>query len=322
MTYHIIAPDNLDQAGLDLLAAADGVSYAAFPKLARADLMAMGNQVDALIIRSATTVDAEMFEALPNLKAIARAGVGVDNVDLPSATQRGVVVMNTPDGNTIATTEHTFAMILALARHIPQAYLSMKNGKWDRKSFMGIELKGKTLGIFGFGRVGQQVAKRALAFDMTVIAYDPFIPAEGAQKLGVEMVDLDGLFAQSDYLTLHAIATPETKGIINTANIAKMKDGVRIVNVARGTLINDADLAAAIQAGKVAGAALDVFATEPPPADHLLLAGLDQVIHTPHLGASTEEAQIAVGVQATECVLAALLQGEYRNVVNPDVLKK
>lgn len=318
---HIIVPDNLDQIGLDMLASTEGVTFEAAKKMPRAELIQKGEAVTALIIRSATTVDTEMFNALPNLKAIARAGVGVDNVDLDVATERNVVVMNAPDGNTIATAEQTMAEMLALARHLPQAHLSMKEGKWDRNSFMGTELRGKTLGIVGFGRVGQAVAKRALAFEMSVIAFDPF-PNEAASKaLGVPLVTLDELFAQADYITLHAVSTPESKNMINATNIAKMKDGVRIVNVARGSLIQEADLAEAIKSGKVAGAALDVYTEEPPSADNPLV-GLAGVIHTPHLGASTLEAQNEVAVQAVNNLLNAVLKGEYRNVVNPGVLSK
>jgi D-3-phosphoglycerate dehydrogenase len=318
---HILVPDNLDQVGLDILSQTAGVTFEAPAKITRAEFLARAPHADALIIRSGTQVDAEAFAALSRVKAIARAGVGVDNVDLALATERGVVVMNAPDGNTIATAEQTMAEMLALARHLPQAHLSMKEGKWDRKTFMGTELRGKTLGIIGFGRVGQAVAKRARAFEMHILAYDPYISADKAAEIGATMIDLDTLFAQSDYITLHAVATKETKEIINAANLAKMKDGVRIINVARGTLINEADLAEALKKGKVAGAALDVYAVEPPPAENPLL-GLPNVIHTPHLGASTLEAQNEVAIQATHNLLDALLKGEYRNVVNPDVLAK
>ncbi|MBZ0304574.1 MAG: phosphoglycerate dehydrogenase, partial [Anaerolineae bacterium] len=204
---HIIVPDNLDQVGLDMLAATPGITYEAPAKMTRAELLAKASTADGLIIRSATTVDQEMFDALTQIKAIARAGVGVDNVDLELATQRGVVVMNAPDGNTIATAEQTLALMLALARHVPQAYLSMREGKWDRKTFMGTELRGKTLGMIGFGRVGQAVAKRALAFEMTVLAYDPYVTLEVGQALGVSLLSLDEIFARADYLTLHSVAT-------------------------------------------------------------------------------------------------------------------
>jgi D-3-phosphoglycerate dehydrogenase len=317
---HIIIPDNLHKAGLKLLDAADGLTYEAPDSITREELIAKAGEADALIIRSASTVDAEMFDALTRVKVIGRAGVGVDNVDLDIATQRGVVVMNAPDGNTYATAEHTMAMMLALARHVAPAYMSMRAGKWDRKSFMGVELRGKTLGIVGFGRVGQAVAKRAAAFEMTVIAHDPYIPQDVADAAGVPLMGLDELFAQSDFLTLHAVVTDETRHMINVNSIAGMKDGVRIINVARGALIDDHDLAVAIKFGQVAGTAVDVYAEEPPPDDHPLL-GLEGVLHTPHLGASTHDAQREVAVQATECVINALLHGQYKNVVNPAALQ-
>lgn len=316
---HIIVPDNLDRVGLDILDSTEGVTYIAPEKMTRADLLAVAAEADGLIIRSASKIDKEMFDALTKVKAIARAGVGVDNVDLEEATRRGVIVMNAPDGNTVATAEQTLAEMLSLARHIPQAYASMKDGKWDRKSFMGSELRGKTLGILGFGRVGRAVAKRALAFEMEVIAYDPFVVADNLQLGGATLVDLDDLFKRSDYITLHAVATAETRQIIRAENIAKMKHGVRIINVARGSLIHDVDLAEALKSGKVSGAALDVFDPEPPNPDNPLL-GLPNVIHTPHLGASTLEAQNEVAIQATNSLLKALLKGEFENVVNPAVL--
>jgi D-3-phosphoglycerate dehydrogenase len=244
----------------------------------------------------------------------------VDNVDIPEATRRGIVVVNTPDGNTISTAEMTFGLMLALARSIPQAHNSLAGGKWDRKSFMGVELRGKTLGVVGFGRIGRAVAKRALAFEMTVIAYDPYIPADVGADMGVEMVDLDAIYRRSDFITLHALLTDETRDMINATTIAKMKKGVRIIDAARGALINEADLAEGIKSGKVAGAALDVYPTEPPPADDPLI-GLANVVHTPHLAASTEDAQIVVAVDAAKLVVDALLNGRYANVVNPDVLK-
>lgn len=318
---HIIVPDNLDQAGLDILDAAEGITYDAAAKMPREELLANAPKATGLIIRSASTIDAEMFEALTNVKAIARAGVGVDNIDLNIATERGVVVMNAPDGNTIATAEQTLAVMLSLARHLPKAYVSMVEGRWDRKAYTGTELRGKTLGIVGFGRVGQAVAKRAQAFEMSVIAFDPFIPTDIAQKADVRLVSLDELYAEANYISLHAVVTDETRDMINAESIDKMKDGVRIINVARGALINEVDLADAIKMGKVAGAGVDVYSTEPPEAGHPLI-GLDGVVHTPHLGASTEEAQIDVAVQATHNLLNALQKGEYNNVVNPDVLSQ
>jgi D-3-phosphoglycerate dehydrogenase / 2-oxoglutarate reductase len=317
---HILVPDNLDKAGLNMLNAANGVTVQAAAKMSRDEVLAVIGNADAMIIRSATTVDRAMMEAAPKLKLIGRAGVGVDNVDLAAATDRGIVVMNAPDGNTIATAELALGLMLALARHIPSAHSSMAAGKWDKKSFMGVELRGKTLAIVGFGRVGKAVAKRALAFEMTVIAYDPFVSVEAGAAQGVEIVSLDDIYARADYITLHAVATSENQHMINKDTLAKMKRGVRIVNDSRGVLINEADLAEAVRNGHVAGAALDVFNTEPIEAGNPLV-NLPGIIHLPHLGASTSEAQDAVAVQIAQNVIDGL-HGEYRNVVNPDVLKK
>ena len=321
MTYHVVVPDSVHPSAVDVLKQASGLEFVAPGQMSRADLIAAVPAADALIIRSASKIDAEVLANASSLKMIARAGVGVDNVDIPEATRRGVVVMNTPDGNTISTAEHTFGLMLALARHIPQAHATMLAGKWDRKSFMGVELRGKTLGVVGFGRIGRAVAKRALAFEMTVITADPYIPADVAADLGVELVALDDLYARADFISLHSLLNDETRNMINRDSIAKMKPGVRIVDAARGALINEADLAEAIKSGQVAGAALDVFAQEPPPADDPLI-GLPGVIHTPHLAASTTDAQIVVAVEAAQLVVDALTKGEFRNVVNPAVLKR
>jgi len=229
--------------------------------------------------------------------------------------------MNTPNGNTIATAEHTFGLMLALARHIPQGHKSMQEGRWDRKLFMGVELRGKTLGIVGLGRIGRAVATRAIAFEMNVIAYDPYVPRDIAHTIGVELVDLEEIYRQSDFITLHTIVTEETRHMINELSLSKMKEGVRIVNAARGALIHDQDLANAIQSGKVAGVAMDVYETEPPPADHPLI-GLDEVIDTPHLAASTSDAQVTVAEEAAHLMVDGLLNKKYQNVVNPDVLSK
>ncbi len=320
MTYHVLISDNVDQAAIELLESADGITLTAPGKMERDETLSAIPDAHALIIRSATKADAELLNAAPKLKAIARAGVGVDNIDLDTATANGVVVMNTPGGNTVSTAEHTFGLMLALSRHIPKAHASLVARRWDRKLFMGVELRGKILGLVGFGRVGRALAKRSLSFDMTVIAYDPYIPTDIAADLGVAMVDLTTLYKCADYISLHALVTDETRGMINTASIAQMKEGVRIINAARGALINDAELAAAIKAGYVAGAALDVYAPEPPPDDHPLL-GLEGVIHTPHLAASTSDAQITVAVEAAQLVVNALLENEYENVVNSAVLK-
>lgn len=322
MTYHVLIPDNVHPAALEVLREAQGITFDAPGKLSRADLLEQVKQAHALIIRSGVRVDAEVFEAAPRLKCVARAGVGVDNVDLEEATRRGVIVMNTPGGNTTATVEYTLALMLALARHIPQAHASLEAGRWDRKAFMGTELRGKTLGIVGFGRIGSGVARRARAFEMRVVAYDPFCDGRmtaRAAEIGVEMTDLETLFADSDFISLHAALTESSRGMINRQSLARMKKGVRIINAARGALIVEDDLAEAIREGHVAGAALDVYSEEPPPADHPLI-GLPGVIHTPHLAASTAEAQVAVAVEAARLIVNALLQGETRNVVNPDVL--
>lgn len=316
--YNVLIPDSVDQAALEILEQA-GLHVTAPGQLKREETLAAIPTADALIIRSATKADAELIHAGVKLRIIARAGVGVDNVDVDAATTRGVAVVNTPNGNTIATAEHTFGLLLALARHIPQANVSLKCGKWDRKSYMGVELRGKTLGIVGFGRIGRAVAKRALAFEMHVIAADPYIPADVAEDFDVELVNLDTLFARADFITLHSQITDETRGIINRDAIAQMKKGVRIVNAARGALVNEYDLADALRSGHVAGAALDVYGEEPPPPDHPLI-GLPNVIDTPHLAASTAEAQVAVAVEAAQLVVAALLRGEFKNVVNPQVL--
>ncbi|GAB5491066.1 MAG: hypothetical protein Phog2KO_12810 [Phototrophicaceae bacterium] len=315
----VLIPDNVDQKAIDLLGKYDGLEVLAPGKLSQDDLIAQVGSANALIIRSGVKITPEVFEAAPNLKAIARAGVGVDNIDLEAATKHGVVVMNTPGGNTISTAEHTFGLMLALARHLPQGNSSLNEGRWDRKKYVGVELKGKTLGLLGFGRIGQAVAIRAKAFEMHVIAYDPFLIDDVFVNLGVERVDTDALYARADFITLHAPATEDTNGMINSDSIAKMKDGVRIVNAARGVLINDADLALGLESGKVAGVALDVYVEEPPAAEHPLLK-FDNVINTPHLAASTTDAQVTVAVEAAELIADALLNQNYTNVVNKGVL--
>ncbi|MDX2161114.1 MAG: hydroxyacid dehydrogenase [bacterium] len=324
MTFHILIPDAVHPSAVAVLdqAIAGGadLKYTAPGQMTRDQVMAAIHDADALIIRSATKVDAAMLDAAVKLRLIARAGVGVDNVDVPAATAKGVIVMNTPDGNTISTAEHTFGLMLALARHIPQAHASLAGGKWDRKSYMGVELRGKTLGVVGFGRIGRAVAKRALAFDMTVIAFDPYITADIAADMGVELVALDALFERSDFITLHALLTDDTREMINKTSLAKMKKGVRLIDAARGALIHEPDLADAIKSGQVAGAALDVFAEEPPAADNPLI-NLPGVVHTPHLAASTEDAQIVVAVDAAKLIVDALIHNKTANVVNPAALK-
>jgi D-3-phosphoglycerate dehydrogenase len=287
------------------------------------ELVAKISEYEGMIVRSQTKVTAEVIKAATNLKIIGRAGVGVDNVDIETATQRGIIVMNAPDGNTISTAEHSIAMILALSRNIPQAHATLKNGQWERKSFTGVEVRDKVLGIIGMGRIGSEVAKRMQAMEMAVLAYDPFLTEERAEKLGVRLVTLDELIAQSDYITLHTPLTAETKNIIDAKAIAKMKKGVRIINCARGGLVDENALADAIEAGQVAGAAFDVYPTEPPTERRLI--DLPQVVATPHLGASTKEAQVNVAIDVAVEMSKALKGEPFKNAVNipavrPEVL--
>ncbi|MBX5442185.1 MAG: phosphoglycerate dehydrogenase [Solirubrobacteraceae bacterium] len=270
---------------------------------------------DGLIIRSATKVTAEVLAKATNLKAIGRAGVGVDNVDVEEATKRGIVVANAPQSNVVTAAEHTMALLLALARNIPQAHASLTGGRWERSKFSGVELMDKTLGILGFGRIGQLVAHRAQGFGMRVVAYDPFVGADRYRELGVEQAATsDDVYAVADFITIHLPKTPETENWLNADAFAKMKDGVRVLNVARGPLVDDAALQAALDSGKVAGAALDVFREE-PITEHPLF-GYPNVIVTPHLGASTREATDRAGYQAAEQVVAALTGGSVTTAVN------
>ncbi|MFN7997280.1 MAG: phosphoglycerate dehydrogenase [Bryobacteraceae bacterium] len=274
---------------------------------------------DALIVRSAVQVNPSVLEKAPRLRVIGRAGVGVDNVDLEAATAAGVLVMNTPGGNAISVAEHTLALMLAMARRIPEATQSTTGGKWEKKKFLGSELRGKSLGIIGMGSIGREVVKRARAFEMHVLAHDPYVTARIAQDLGVELVDLPALYAQSDYITLHVALTPETERMLSHEAFAQMKPGVRIVNCARGELVDDEALRQAIDSGKVASAALDVFPVEPPPAGYALFTG-NKVIATPHIGGSTEEAQEIVGVRIAEQIVEYLKNGVALNAVNMPAL--
>ena len=273
------------------------------------------SSAEAIIVRSATKVTPEVMDKAPKLRVVGRAGVGVDNVDVDYATNRGIVVMNTPAGNTISTTELTFSMMMALARKIPQAHMSMKEGKWDRKVFAGAELSGKTLGICGMGRIGSQVARRAIAFGMRVLAHDPYLSLNKARELQVELLELDELLGRSDFITVHMPLTDQTRDMINAETFAKMKDGVNLINCARGGIINEVDLVAAVNEGKVAGAALDVYETEPCPEDSPLRV-LPNIVMTPHLGASTKEAQESVGIEVAEAIIDFLVNGTVRNAVN------
>lgn len=313
----ILVCDPISPKGIALLQARPEFQVVVLPKrLSEAELLPVVADVVAMVVRSETKVTAKVLEAASKLRVVGRAGVGVDNVDVEAATQRGVVVMNTPAGNTITTAELTFAMILSLARKVPQAHATMTAGKWDRKLFQGVELADKTLGVLGMGRIGTEVARRALAFGMHVIGYDPFLTEARAKALGVELAsDLDAVYREADFITVHMPVTEQTRGMLNTAAFAKMKPGVRIVNCARGEIIVESDLIAALDSGKVAAGGLDVFPVEPLPAEHPFRTH-PGITLTPHLGASTAEAQEKCGIEVAEVITGYLLTGEVRNAVN------
>ncbi|MDD4953586.1 MAG: phosphoglycerate dehydrogenase [Candidatus Omnitrophica bacterium] len=321
----ILVSDPLSDEGLKILKDVKDFQVDVKTELKPEDLKAIVKDYEALLVRSATKVTKDVIAAATKLKVIGRAGVGLDNVDLEAATQKGIIVMNTPGGNTVSTAEHTVSMILALSRNIPQASTSTRKGEWKRSKFMGVELFSKALGIVGFGRIGREVATRAQSFGMKVLAYDPYLSKEVAQSIGVEVMELKELLAESDYITVHTPLSDDTRHMISTAQFALMKKGVRVINCARGGIIDEAALVAAIKEGKVAGAALDVFEKEPVAADNELLK-LDNVIVTPHLGASTEEAQVNVAVEVAQIVRDALLGKGIRNAANypclePEVCK-
>ncbi len=282
-------------------------------------LIATIENYDALVVRSETKVTRPIIEAGVRLQVIGRAGVGVDNIDLDASTERGVIVVNAPQGNTIAAAEHTIALLMALARHIPQADASMRAGKWDRKSYVGTEVRGKTLGVVGLGPIGSEVARRGLGLDMRVLAHDPYVSEERVRALGAEPADFEGLIATADFITVHVPMTATTKGMIGADQFARMKDGVRILNVARGGIIDEAALAAAVQSGKVSGAAIDVYTAEPIAEDNPLL-GDPRIITTPHLGASTAEAQERVAVDVAEQIVDVLSGRPARYAVNAPML--
>lgn len=311
----ILVSDALSEEGLKILKEVGEFEIDVKTDLKPEELKDIIKEYEALIVRSATKVTKDIIEAAQKLKVIGRAGVGLDNVDLEAATQKGIIVMNTPAGNTISTAEHTMSMILSLSRNIPQANASTKKGEWKRSKFMGVELYGKMLGIVGFGRIGTEVAKRAFSFGMKVLAYDPFLSREVAESLGVEVVEFKELLDRSDFITVHTPLTPETRHMISAEEFRLMKKGVRIINCARGGIIDEAALAQAIKEGRVAAAAMDVFEKEPIPQESELLK-LDNVITTPHLGASTEEAQVNVAIEVAEIVRDALLNRGIRNAAN------
>ncbi|WP_026098228.1 phosphoglycerate dehydrogenase [Kamptonema formosum] len=321
----VLVSDPIDQVGIDILSQVAQVDVKT--NLSPEELVRAIPEYDALMIRSGTRVTKAVIEAGTQLKIIGRAGVGVDNVDVPAATRSGIVVVNSPEGNTIAAAEHALAMMLSLSRYIPDANQSVKSGKWDRKSFVGAEVYKKTLGIVGLGKIGSHVAAAAKAMGMKLLAYDPFISTERAEQLGCRLVDMDLLLREADYITLHIPKTPETSHLIGTEALAKMKPTARIVNCARGGIIDEAALAQALREGKIAGAALDVYENEPLEADSPLRGLEGGIVLTPHLGASTAEAQINVAIDVAEQIRDVLLGLPARSAVNipglyPDVLEK
>jgi len=314
--HRILVADPISQTGIDLLKAEPSFEVEVKLGLKEAEFCEAAKGVSAIIVRSGVKVTANVIEAADKLKVIGRAGVGVDNIDVPAASKSGVVVMNTPGGNTVSTAEHAFALMSSLARKIPQAHATIMEGRWDRKSFQGTELNNKVLAILGMGRIGAEFAKRAKAFGMTVLAYDPYLSATRAQMLGVELHDnLDDAIKNADFITMHMPLTPETKHMLNEERLRKVKKGVRVINCARGGLVDDNALAKLLEEGHVAGAALDVFEVEPPPTDYPVVKA-PNVVFTPHLGASTGEAQESVGIEIAEQVKANLLQGTVVNAVN------
>ena len=309
----VLVAEKIGDSGIDLLREHFDVDLGV--GWSREELEERIGEYDGMLIRSATQLDGPLIARAARLRAVGRAGVGVDNVDVDAATKRGIIVANAPQSNVITAAEHTMALLLALARNVPQAHASLTSGKWERSKFSGVELSEKTLGILGFGRIGQLVAERARAFGMRLIAYDPYVGAERYERLGVEKAESsDALYAAADFITLHLPNTPDTKGWLDAEALSKCRDGVRILNVARGPLVVDSDLQAALDSGKVAGAALDVFQSE-PVTDHPLF-GYPNVIVTPHLGASTAEATDRAGYQAAEQVVAALRGGVVTSAVN------
>jgi len=312
----VLVADAISPRGIEALAVGGDLLVDVRTGLKEPDLIEIIPEYAAVVVRSQTKVTAKVIGAARALKVVGRAGVGVDNVDVEAATRRGIIVMNTPGGNTISTAEHAFSLLVSIARNIPQADTSMKAGKWDRKNFEGVELYGKTLGILGMGRIGTEIARRGIAFGMRAIAYDPYLSPARARSLQVELFDdLNEVLGRSDFVTLHMPITSETQHLIDRNRLALMKKGARIVNCARGGLVDEAALFDALQSGHIAAAALDVFEIEPPPVDWPLRQ-LKNVVFTPHLGASTLEAQESVGIEIAEAIRSVLIEGVIRNAVN------
>ncbi|HVP38969.1 MAG TPA: hydroxyacid dehydrogenase [Candidatus Saccharimonadales bacterium] len=319
MSARVLVSDAVAPATLEALKAA-GLEVNYLPKHTPEELRAAVPEAEGWIVRSATKATAELIEAAPKLRAIGRAGAGVDNVDVAAATRRGVLVMNVPGGSTLAVAELTFALLLALVRHVSRAHASLREGRWEKSAFLGTQLSGKTLGLVGVGRIGRAVAARAQAFGMQVLGCDPKL-AGSPPPPGVEWVELDALLTRADVVSLHVPLSPQTRGLIGAAQFARMKPGALLVDCARGGVVDEAALAEALRSGRLAGAALDVFETEPPPAGHPLL-GLPNVVATPHLGASTVEAQEGVGVTIAAQLADALLGRGVRDAVNPEAWKR
>jgi len=313
-TKRVLITDPLDDEGLRILDAAEGLEVEVKAGLAPDALKAIIGDYNGLVVRSATKVTADLLEAASGLEVIGRAGIGVDNVDVDAASRHGVIVMNTPEGSAVTTAEHAIAMLLSLARRIPQATASMKAGKWDKKRFMGTEMAGKTLGIIGIGNIGAIVADRARGLKMNVVACDPYMSAEVAEQKGITLVSLEDLFARADFISIHTPLTKDTKHMLDAAAFGKMKQGVLLVNAARGGIIHEGDLLKALEQGQVGGAALDVWEKEPPGENPLL--GRDEVICTPHLGASTGEAQVNVSVAVARQLVEFFGTGTIKNAVN------
>jgi D-3-phosphoglycerate dehydrogenase len=312
----VLIADSISQRGVDELASDGALEVVIRTGLSEKELIQLISRFAGLVVRSQTRVTANVLNAATNLRVVGRAGVGVDNVDVETATRRGVVVLNAPGGNTISTSEHAFSLLLCVARKIPQADANVRSKSWDKKNFEGVELYNKTLGVIGMGRIGSELSRRAIAFGMRVVAYDPYLSATRARSLQVELVDeLDDLLTGADFISLHTPLTAETRQILDGARLRKTKRGVRIINCARGGLVDEAALAQALRDGQVAGAALDVFEIEPLPADSPLRAA-PNVVLTPHLGASTVEAQESVGIEIAQSIRAVLLEGTIRNAVN------
>ncbi|HZE13642.1 MAG TPA: phosphoglycerate dehydrogenase, partial [Chthoniobacterales bacterium] len=312
----ILIADSISQRGIDEMTRDGALDVSIQTGLSETELVGIVPEFSGIVVRSQTKITAPIINAATRLRAIGRAGVGVDNVDVEAATRRGVIVMNAPGGNTISTAEHAFSLLLCVARKIPQADALLRGGKWDRKNLEGVELFNKTLGIIGMGRIGSELSRRAIAFGMRVVAFDPYLSATRARTLQVELMDeLDDLLAAADFITLHTPLTPETHHLLGSARLAKAKRGVRVINCARGGLIDEVALTEALCSGQVAAAALDVFEKEPLPANSPL-RDVPNIVLTPHLGASTAEAQESVGIEIAQSIRAALLEGTIRNAVN------